>query len=87
MGYNEVGAKGLPTERKPTMDTTKRCDACGAQAYVSVVLNSTGQLLLFCGNHWERVKPKLEPVAAVDDSYLVAMREEAQKPKMLPVDA
>lgn len=79
MGYNEVGAKGLPEkDRKPTMDTTKRCDSCGAQAYVSCVLNSTSQLLLFCGNHWTALKPVLEDKVAYDDSALLAMRASAQ---------
>ncbi|PSL03675.1 hypothetical protein CLV30_107156 [Haloactinopolyspora alba] len=38
-----------------------RCDSCGAQAYIRVVL-SEGELL-FCGHHGRRHEPKLRPIA------------------------
>ena len=33
------------------LNATDRCDACGAQAYVRVILESTGGELLFCAHH------------------------------------
>lgn len=46
-----------------------RCDSCGAQAYVRVVLN--GSELLFCAHHAKRHEPKLRPMAEVwhDESH------------------
>lgn len=38
-----------------------RCDSCGAQAYIRVVLN--GGELLFCGHHGRRHEAKLRPLA------------------------
>jgi hypothetical protein len=40
-----------------------RCDRCGAQAYVRVVLNS-GSELLFCHHHAKAHDDKLREVAA-----------------------
>jgi hypothetical protein len=40
-----------------------RCDRCGAQAYIRVVLAGGGDLL-FCGHHGRRHEPKLRPLAA-----------------------
>ena len=40
-----------------------RCDRCGAQAYVRVVLY-TRQDLLFCGHHYRQHAPALAKVAA-----------------------
>lgn len=40
-----------------------RCDRCGAQAYVRVMLSS-GMDLLFCGHHFAEFKPGLEALAA-----------------------
>lgn len=40
-----------------------RCDSCGAQAYIRVVLDG-GSELLFCGHHGRRYEPKLRPLAA-----------------------
>jgi hypothetical protein len=40
-----------------------RCDRCGAQAYVRVVLVSGGQLL-FCAHHAKKHGPELRKVAA-----------------------
>jgi hypothetical protein len=36
-----------------------RCDQCGAQAYVRVVLASSGGELLFCGHHARQHEPQL----------------------------
>ena len=40
-----------------------RCDSCGAQAYVRVVLG--GSELLFCGHHAKKHEPKLCPMAEI----------------------
>ena len=40
-----------------------RCDRCGAQAYIRVVLAGGGDLL-FCGHHGRRHEAKLRPLAA-----------------------
>lgn len=41
-------------------DTSKRCDSCGAQAYVRAILFS-GLDLLFCGHHGHAVEDVLMP--------------------------
>ena len=38
-----------------------RCDVCGAQAFIRVVL-ATGDLV-FCGHHGQANKDKLKPIA------------------------
>lgn len=40
-----------------------RCDSCGAQAYVRVVLGDSE--LLFCGHHAKKHESKLRPMAEV----------------------
>ncbi|MFN8183573.1 MAG: hypothetical protein U0R23_04030 [Candidatus Nanopelagicales bacterium] len=45
------------------LTASDRCDRCGAQAYVRVVLTSGGELL-FCGHHARKHLPALEPLAA-----------------------
>lgn len=58
------------------LDTSNRCDGCGTQAYVSVMLNG-GTILLFCGNHWDRNKHILDVESnVVDTSELDKMREQ-----------
>lgn len=60
------------------LDTSNRCDGCGAQAYVSVLLPS-GTELLFCGNHWNRHKHILDaPENVVDVSELEAFRAQVK---------
>ena len=46
------------------LNATDRCDACGAQAYVRVILESTGGELLFCAHHARKNEQKLRPLAA-----------------------
>ena len=41
-----------------------RCDRCGAQAYVRVVLESSGGELLFCGHHARKHEPQLRSLAS-----------------------
>ena len=45
----------------PTLTAADRCDRCGAQAYVRVVLASGD--LLFCGHHAKAYEDKLKPTA------------------------
>ncbi|GAA1045926.1 DUF7455 domain-containing protein [Rothia amarae] len=45
------------------LTTADRCDACGAQAYVRVVLNS-GNELYFCGHHARENESGLQQVTA-----------------------
>ena len=40
-----------------------RCDRCGAQAYLRVVLASGGELL-FCAHHGRKFEPELKKIAA-----------------------
>lgn len=44
------------------LDATDRCDRCGAQAYVRVVLPGGGELH-FCGHHWNRHSDSLRTQA------------------------
>jgi len=46
---------------EPTLTAADRCDACGAQAFIRVVLAS-GELL-FCGHHGRRNMTSLEKQA------------------------
>lgn len=49
------------------LDTSARCDRCGAQAYMRVTLGNGGELL-FCAHHGKTHKSKLEQVAVrIDD--------------------
>lgn len=41
----------------------ERCDSCGAQAYVRVLLG--GSELHFCGHHAKKHEAKLRPMAEV----------------------
>ncbi len=52
---------------RPRMTASDRCDRCGAQAYVRVVLAGGGELL-FCRHHYSEHEASLTKVAvAVDD--------------------
>jgi len=52
---------------RPALGGGDRCDRCGAQAYVRVVLAGGGELL-FCGHHYGEHEARLTHVAiAVDD--------------------
>ena len=48
-----------------TLTAADRCDRCGAQAYVRVVLESSGGELLFCAHHGRQYEDKLREVAIV----------------------
>jgi ribosomal protein L37E len=47
----------------PQLTAAERCDRCGAQAYVRVLLASGGELL-FCAHHGREHAAKLREVAA-----------------------
>lgn len=53
-----------------TLTSSDRCDRCGAQAYVRVVLISGGDLL-FCLHHFTEHSETLRPKAAeiIDESH------------------
>lgn len=57
----------------PALSAVDRCDRCGAQAYVRVVLTN-GSDLLFCGHHWSRHGDALRPRAAevIDETHRLA---------------
>ncbi|MBK6763578.1 MAG: hypothetical protein IPG68_10055 [Micrococcales bacterium] len=58
------------------LTASDRCDRCGAQAYVRVVLSSGGELL-FCGHHARKHLPALEPLAATIHDETDRMDESA----------
>ena len=47
----------------PPLTAADRCDRCGAQAYIRVVLASGGELL-FCAHHGRAHEAKLREIAA-----------------------
>jgi hypothetical protein len=49
------------TTELPALTAADRCDICGAQAFIRVVL-ATGDLV-FCGHHGTANKDKLKPIA------------------------
>jgi hypothetical protein len=59
----EAAAPGSAPARSTLMNAMHRCDRCGAQAYVRVLLRSR-QELLFCGHHYRQHAPALATVAA-----------------------
>lgn len=59
-----------PTAHAP-LNSSDRCDRCGAQAYVRVVLGS-GSELLFCSHHGRKYEAKLAEIA-------VAVQDETDK--------
>lgn len=65
-------------DNEPTVNTKNRCDGCGAQAYVSVMLNG-GTILLFCGNHWNRHKHILNvPENVVNTDALDSLHKQVE---------
>ncbi|MEO6826102.1 MAG: hypothetical protein ABI255_07300 [Microbacteriaceae bacterium] len=45
----------------PQLTAADRCDSCGAQAYIRVVVNN-GELL-FCAHHGKKYQEKLSTIA------------------------
>jgi hypothetical protein len=58
-----VNATVTPPVPSPTLTAADRCDRCGAQAYIRVVLASGGELL-FCAHHGRAHEAKLREIAA-----------------------
>ncbi|MEY2634736.1 MAG: hypothetical protein RIS75_676 [Actinomycetota bacterium] len=54
----------------PTLTAADRCDRCGAQAYVRVVLPGGGELL-FCAHHYSANASSLslKAVEIVDETH------------------
>lgn len=52
---------GTATSPAPTLTAADRCDRCGAQAFVRVVLGSGD--LLFCAHHAKAYEDKLRETA------------------------
>ncbi|MGI5950470.1 MAG: DUF7455 domain-containing protein [Brooklawnia sp.] len=50
------------TVMDPRLTAADRCDRCGAQAYLRVILVSGGELL-FCAHHARKHSDKLKQVA------------------------
>ena len=48
------------------LDSTNRCDACGAQAYFRVYLE--GGELDFCNHHFTKFAPRLNAITILDES-------------------
>jgi len=59
------------------LNTMDRCDRCGAQAYVRVVLESSGGELLFCGHHARSVESSLRPLSAEWHDETARLHEKA----------
>lgn len=70
-----------PAQESDTLTALDRCDRCGAQAYVSVLLE-TGELL-FCSHDYNELEPKLSPVAKL----VVDERHKLNKTAKLDVSA
>ncbi|MGB8652376.1 MAG: hypothetical protein WCD35_17145 [Mycobacteriales bacterium] len=62
---------GTVTPTAPALTNADRCDRCGAQARVRVVLSSGD--LLFCAHHAKAYEPSLRDTALqwVDERHLV----------------
>jgi len=58
----EEAMPGTALARTGPMNAVHRCDRCGAQAYVRVLLRSR-QDLLFCAHHHRQHAPALAKVA------------------------
>lgn len=54
----------MNTTTAPTLDSTHRCDRCGAQAYVHARFN--GGELYFCAHHARTHRDKLSGVEGIE---------------------
>jgi hypothetical protein len=58
-----------PFELRTPLTATDRCDRCGSQAYVRIVMDveeGSGELL-FCSHHGRKVVPGMKATAYVQD--------------------
>jgi hypothetical protein len=63
-----------------TLTAVDRCDRCGAQAYVRVVLETSGELM-FCAHHARAVETKLRPLASHWQDETGRLTEKAALPE------
>ena len=61
MDKTDTNVDVTETTELPALTAADRCDVCGAQAFIRVVL-TTGDLV-FCGHHGSANKDKLKPIA------------------------
>ena len=61
MDKTEANVEVIETTELPALTAADRCDVCGAQAFIRVVL-TTGDLVC-CGHHGSANKDKLKPIA------------------------
>lgn len=54
-----------PVPETAPLTAHDRCDRCGVQAYVSVLLPDTDTWLLFCGHHFAKNERALHAAALV----------------------
>jgi hypothetical protein len=73
--YEEAASRGWA--RATRMSAMDRCDRCGAQAYVRVLLRGR-QELMFCAHHYRQHAPALAQFAvAVHDDRQRLVRSES----------
>ncbi|PMC75775.1 MULTISPECIES: hypothetical protein [unclassified Brachybacterium] len=65
------------TLEAPLLSTQDRCDRCGAQAYVKVLLEAGGELM-FCAHHARAHEDALRPLAAevIDETERLHIKPE-----------
>jgi hypothetical protein len=73
------GAEVTSTITARPLTATDRCDRCGAQAYVRVVMSS-GSELLFCAHHWRQNEDRLREIG-------VAIQDESERLASVPATA
>jgi hypothetical protein len=69
-----------PLSDRPALSASDRCDRCGAQAYVRVVLAGGGELL-FCNHHYGEHEGKLAKVAVAVDDERASLSATASTPE------
>lgn len=64
----------------PTLTAADRCDRCGAQAYVHVLLEAGA--LLFCAHHWRQHGDavKANAVAIIDETSVLSQAQASSQP-------
>jgi len=73
----EATLTGALAPTKP-LTAADRCDRCGAQAYVRVLLDGAGELL-FCGHHNRQHGPALAKIAVEIQDETQRLSRAAQK--------
>lgn len=65
---------------RPALTASDRCDRCGAQAYVRVVLSGGGELL-FCRHHYSEHEDRLARIAVAVDDQRESLAAKASTPE------